>query len=99
MNPDALVEIRFRTPEEGGRKEPFLGGEYHCPLFVDGEAFDCRLYFGALKVTLGERYEVPIKFIAGTSALSKLTEGKKIVLWEGKEIADGKVVKLYATNL
>jgi hypothetical protein len=43
--PDAIVEVRFKTTAEGGRRRPLSGAEYFgCPLFVDGEAFDCRFW-------------------------------------------------------
>jgi hypothetical protein len=67
---------------------------YGCPLFVNGEGFDCRLYLGGQTLQLGETYEVPIKFMNPDLILPKLAPGKPITLWEGKEIATGKIVIL-----
>ena len=99
MNPDAFITVRFKTTAEGGRQGAIVipeRPEYHygCPLFVDGEAFDCRLLITGQTLQLGETYELPIKFLNPDLAVSKLSPGKLVTLWEGKDIATGKVVRL-----
>lgn len=94
MIPDAYIEVRFRTAEEGGRKTPVTGEFYACPLFIDGEAYDCRLLIKNMNLELGRSYEVPIKFLSRDLAVPKLFIGKNVVLWEGKDVADGKVTKI-----
>ena len=96
MKPDALIKVRFKTKTEGGRQGPIVIGErpYGCPLFVDGEAFDCRLLITAQTLMLGETYELPIKFLNPDLALPRLSPGKAVKLWEGNDIATGEVVRI-----
>ena len=96
MKPDVLIKVRLKTTAEGGRQGPIVIGEelYGCPLFVDGEAFDCRLLLNAQTLRLGETYELPVKFLNPDFALPKLSPGKPVKLWEGKDIAIGEVVRL-----
>jgi len=99
MKPDAVIQIRFKTTAEGGRRSDVASNVYGCPLFVDGEGFDCRLLLRDQTLHLGETYEVPIKFMNPDLILPKLVPGKSITLWEGKEIATGKVVRLGSPTL
>jgi hypothetical protein len=96
MKPDAIIKVRFKTTAEGGRQGPIIIGQtpYGCPLFVEGEAFDCRLLVSAQTLQLGNSYELPIKFLNPNLVLSKLSPGKSVTLWEGKEIATGEIVRL-----
>ncbi len=96
MKPDALIKVRFKTTIEGGRQDSIVIGEepYGCPLFVEGEAFDCRLLVSDRTLQLGETYELPVKFLNPALALPKLSAGKPVTLWEGKDIATGKVVRI-----
>ena len=94
MNPDIYIRIKIRTTIEGGRKTPIMGDFYGCPLIVDNEAYDCRLLINNMKLELGHIYEVPVKFLNKSLVWSHLTIGKTVVLWEGKEIADGEVTKI-----
>jgi hypothetical protein len=98
LRPDAVIEVRLKTTDEGGRQgaivvpEGFSMGRYCCPLFVDGEAFDCCFLSFGKSLLLGETYQVPIKFLCPELVLPKLVEGKSITLWEGKDIGIGQVV-------
>ncbi|MDD5276205.1 MAG: hypothetical protein PHR16_08990 [Methylovulum sp.] len=94
MVPDAYIEIRFRTTEENGRKTTVSGDFYACPMFIDGEGFDCRLLIKGMELVLGTWYKVPVKFLNRDLVLPKLSVGKIVTLWEGKDIADGKVLKI-----
>lgn len=94
MQPDAVIQIRFKTTAEKGRQAAVSGNVYGCPLFVDGEAFDCRLYLEGRTLDLGKTYEVGVKFLNPQLAMPHLSPGKAISLWEGKEIAIGEVVRL-----
>lgn len=95
MLPDAYLEIRFRTKEEGGRNTAVSGDFYACPLFVDGEAFDCRLLIAGKNLNLGDWYKIPVKFLNKDLALSRLVVGKEVTLWEGKDVADGAVIEIF----
>lgn len=94
MKPDATIRIRFKKTEENGRDSAVEGAFYACPLFVDGQAFDCRLLLAGKRLELGEYYEMPVKFLSRDLALSKLEVGKEVVLWEGKDVANGIVLSL-----
>lgn len=76
MEPDAIIEVRFKTPEEGGRKADIAGNYYSCPLFLDGEGFDCRLILGSRQLVLGEWYRLPVKFLNLNLVAPRLRIGK-----------------------
>lgn len=94
MKPDAVIRVRFKKTEENGRNSAVEGAFYACPLFVDGQAFDCRLLLDGRRLELGSYYEVPVKFLFRDLVLSKLVVGKEVVLWEGKDVANGSIVSL-----
>ena len=94
MTPDAFLEVRFKTPDEGGRETSITGAYYACPLFVDGEGFECRLLIDGKTLELGHSYEVPVKFMNRDLVLPKLSVGKILTLWEGKDVGSGKVLRL-----
>ncbi len=99
MEPDIYIKVRFKTTIEGGRKtsvkrkSPLGPDFYACPLIVDGKAYDCRLLIGNNEIELGKYYEIPVKFLNIDLVLPSLSIGKKIALFEGKEIADGEILK------
>lgn len=88
---DAIIEVRFKTPSEGGRKTPITGNMYSCPLLIDGEGFDCRIWLGNKKIELGKIYDLEVSFLFRSLAKPHLNIGREISLWEGKEIANGKI--------
>jgi hypothetical protein len=94
--PQAIIRVRFKTTAEGGRKGPIDYGprRFRCPLFIDGEAFDCGFLVKDKVFELGETYEIPIAFFRPDLVLPMLSPGKPIKLWEGKDIAVGIVVRL-----
>lgn len=94
MEPDAIIEVRFKTPDEGGRKNAIIGNHYSCPLFIDGEGFDCRLILEGRKIVLGAWYRLPVKFLNLNLVAPRLLTGKSITLWEGKPVAAGKIVEV-----
>ena len=98
MEPDVIIEVRFKTTAEGGRQTA-IGGTavvdyYACPCVIEGKAFDCRLLLGKRRLELGEIYEVPVKFMNWQLVGPKLHEGVSFALWEGKDVATGKVLRL-----
>jgi len=94
MKPDVIINVRFLTPAEGGRNTAVEGQFYACPLFVDSEGLDCRLLLEGRRLELGSTYEVPVKFLYRELALPKLAVGKDVLLWEGRNVAKGRVVKI-----
>ncbi len=101
MRADIYINVRFKTYAEGGRKTSLkrkfpLGVDFYaCPMIIDGTAYDCRLLIGDQELKLGKYYEVPVKFLNKDLVLPNLFVGKNIVLWEGKEVASGTVIKLF----
>jgi len=100
MEPDIYIKVRFKTSEEGGRRtsvkrKTSLGPDFYaCPLMVDGKTYDCRLLIGSMEIELGKYYEIPVKFLDKNLALPNLSVGKSITLLEGKEVANGHVIKI-----
>jgi len=96
MKSDAIIKVRFFTTAEGGRNAAVEGQFYACPLFVEGEGqgFDCRLLLEGQRLELGSTYEVPVKFLYRELALPKLAVGKDVLLWEGRNVAKGQVIKI-----
>jgi hypothetical protein len=94
MQYDAILEVCFKTPLENGRKSPVTGVVYSCPLLIDGDAFDCRLYLETRTLHPGTTYVVGAKFLNPDLAVPRLYSGKQITLWEGKEVATGRVVRV-----
>ena len=92
-NSPVNMKIRFKTSEEGGRKSSVHGEYYSCPIIIDGEAFDCRMMLNGRSFQLGEWYEVAAVFLNPHLVLPKLQVGKDVILWEGKEIGVGKILK------
>ncbi len=95
MSPDAYLEVRFKTPREGGRSTA-VGGRssfYACPLFVDGKGFDCRLLIGGSTLKLGEYYRLPVIFLCPEEALKHLAVGKLVTLWDGRDVAVARVLE------
>jgi hypothetical protein len=99
MKPEAIIKLRLKTAEEGGRQGPlFLTEKFGiaCLLFVDGEYFGCRFLGQGQDQTLqpGETYELPVIFLHSDLVLPKLSPGTFVKLWDGKDIATGTVVRL-----
>jgi hypothetical protein len=94
MTPDIYINVRLKMPEEGGQKSHIFGEFYSCPMLIDGEGFDCRLMIKGLELLPGTWLEVPVKFLNRDLAISNLSIGKAVVLWEGKDIADGVVTRI-----
>lgn len=101
MKPDICIKVRFKTSAEGGRqtplrmKAPFGVDFYACPLIANNTAYDCRLLVGDRVLELGEYYEVSVKFLNRDLALPNLFIGQSIALWEGKEVANGEIIKIF----
>lgn len=95
MKPEAIIRVRFLTPEEGGRMSSIQGDQYACPVMVNKKGFDCRFVLDdRVCFDLGETYEIPVKFLSPDHAFKCIREGVEISLWEGKTIAKGIVLKI-----
>lgn len=96
VDPDAIIRVRFLSEMEGGRKTPIMMGDvrYGCPLWAQGMYFDCRFVSADASVLVpGGTYDVAIRFMNPKEALSTITPGADVHLWEGRVIAVGKVIE------
>ena len=94
MLPDAIIEMRFFTPSEGGRTHPIEGQYYSCPMFLDDEAFDCRVMLNGMKLQLGETFKLGVIFLSPSLVVPRLRVGKRVVFWEGRTIGEGRVLEV-----
>lgn len=94
---DALIQIRFFTTAEGGRKSDLFARHYGCPIFIDGydeHGFDCRFMLDTdTHLELGMTHNIKIKFLNPELALAQFKEVASISLWEGRTIAVGHILK------
>jgi adenylate cyclase len=62
LKPDAIIEVRFKTTEEGGRHDALVirKAPYGCTVFIEGEAFDCRVLLENQTFELGGTYQLPV---------------------------------------
>ncbi len=90
-------EVRFLTPEENGRQTDVEGNFYSCPLFfqLDKTGFDCRLILSGRKIKLGEKCLADVKFLNRSNANNFIRKDASISLWEGRFVAEGKIVEVY----
>lgn len=94
MQPDIIINVRFIPKSEGGRDGAVQGETYSCPLFVNGDGFDCRLLLNGRCLELGEFYEVPVKFLYRDKAMPNMKPGLEIFLWEGRSVAQGIITEV-----
>lgn len=95
MKPDARLKVRFLTTEEGGRETAIHGDKYGCPVIFGGnKAFDCRFVLSGQELfELGKVYEIQVKFLNPELAIKEFQRGVEVSLWEGRIIAEGKVIE------
>ena len=99
MNPDIkpniLVKVRFFTTIEGGRETAIQGEYYRCPLFIDGEASECRFLLYGQRIELGKTYNLPVKFLWIENVVHKFTVGKEVLPWEAGIIGRGEIIEIF----
>lgn len=97
--PDAIVQLRLLSPEEGGRCRPisrYEGSDYGCLIWLDAEYFDCRwLLADGQILALGAAHLVAIRFADRSLVDPLLIAGKRIKMWEGKVIAEGSLAEIF----
>ena len=92
---DIIAEIHFYSENEGGRDIPTPDNFFGCPMIINGNFYDCRLLLGNIgSVKPGDKIIVPIKFLDSQKVLGLLKQDDKFELWEMRNIAEGKVVKV-----
>ncbi len=97
MEPQAVIEVCFKTAEAGGRQTSVGGGVvdfYAVGFVIDGEAFDCRVFLGERRLEPGKFYELPVRFLNWDLIRTKLAVSKEFELREGSRIvASGKIIR------
>ena len=92
--PDIEAEVIFLSPSEGGRKNSVFQG-FRPTFFYDGNPWDADLYFeGADFLPDGKPRIVYFKFASPEKHVGQLLPGKHFELWDGRVIAEGKVLKI-----
>jgi hypothetical protein len=95
--PDAIIEVRFLTTAEGGKKKtPVAGFGYRATFQIDNEYNDGGFLWAGPPIEAGVSYEVPVFFLRPDLVFPKLMEGKQLTLWEGKLVATGKIIRVLA---
>jgi hypothetical protein len=90
------VSLRLLTTEEGGRQgyvdAPAYG--YRPTSRIDGKFFDIRIV-PALRMELGQTYEVEVAFLDIENARPHLAVGRVLTIWEGtKKVGEATILKL-----
>ena len=97
---DALVQVRLRATETGGRKTAIPPILYRGPIFFGeqrDQANDCAFFFNEVGVTAepgGPAVTVPIKFFVPELVVDRLRPGVRFTLWEGRDIGEAEIVKV-----
>ena len=95
--PDAIVEVRFMTHEEGGRTEPVDPAHFSAVFEIDRAYHSGRFLpflSGGEFMELGRSYEVPVVFVFPELVLHKIFAGKILPIWDGRVVATGKVIRV-----
>lgn len=95
---DIIAKIRFYTIKEGGRKTSTPDNYFGCPLLINDSLYDCRLLLDEVgSIHPGSEIDIPIKLLDSKTVLKFLKKGTTFQLWEGRTIAEGRV--LYVNSL
>jgi hypothetical protein len=60
-------------------------------MFIDDHAFECRFFLGEM-IQLGMTYKIAAQFLSLDLVLPYIALNKTVILWEGKDIAVGKII-------
>ncbi len=96
MQPDIIARVTMFAFDKGGKSSAIPPIRYGCPLFIDGQGFDCRLLVDQVGHELqpGTTEEVPIKFLFFDLVRSRLVPGARFTLWEIRNFAEGEVLRV-----
>ena len=94
--PDIIADVRLLPTVEGGRGGPTPSDFFGCPFIMpNGDYHDARMDLGMHgSLAPGEAARLSIKFLNPKTALSKLSIGSVLQLWEGKVIGEATVVDI-----
>lgn len=97
---DILADIKFYNKDEGGRQQNTPSNLFSCIFIINEKKFDCRLLLsnnGAISPGDSKK-NIPIKFLSPELIIPDLHEGDTFYLWEIKNIAEGKIIKIISQN-
>lgn len=97
--PDIIARVTMYSSQVCGRST-IPAVRYGCPLFIEGQGFDCRLLLDQVGHGLeaGVEVEVPIKFLYLDLVRELLRPGVRFTLWEAKNFAEGEIVTVCASS-
>ena len=95
MKSDAIVLIELLPTLSGGRTGATPAKQFGCLFELDGEYFDCRLDLSEAGPLLPDKSAtVPVAFLCPENVVPRLAAGTEFRLWEGRTIANGKIISL-----
>ena len=95
MKPDAIISVELLPTLSGGRNGATPAKQFGCVFEINGEYFDCRLDLSESGPLMpGCKATVPVAFLYPENVVPRLSEGTQFNLWEGKTIANGRVVSI-----
>ncbi len=94
MDNDCIIEVRFLTTAEGGRKTALNSLEYRIAIVLGEKAFEARVYptEANLPIKPGESLIAPVRFLSPELVRPLLRKGQKIDIYEGKVVARGHII-------
>lgn len=96
MQPDIIARVTMFAMGAGGKSSAIPAVRYGCPLFIDGQGFDCRLLLDQVGygLELGATAVVPIKFLHFDLVRGLLAPGVRFTLWEMRHFAEGEILQV-----
>jgi len=92
----AKLAVTFFSVKDGGKEKPTQGEWYACPLiFPNGKALDCRLYLEGRRFMPGDEGDLYVKFLDYENAVSLLSVGQLLQLWDGGVVGRARVIEIY----
>lgn len=96
MQPDIIARVTMFASDAGGKSLAIPAVCYRCPLFINGQGFDCRLLLDQVGhgLELGATAEVPIKFLYFDLVRDLLAPRVRFTLWEIRHFAEGEILQV-----
>ena len=91
QNVDAIANITFLTPENGGRVRS-LRSDYRGQFFYEGHDWDARYTFASEPVEPGQTVEAIIQFLSPEAHIRRIHIGMAFILKEGSQIVGNGVI-------
>ncbi|WP_412023492.1 hypothetical protein [Burkholderia cepacia] len=100
MQPDIIAKVTMLATGSGGKTSAIPPVRYGCPLFINGQGFDCRLLLDQVGYGLepGATAEIPIKFLFFDLVRDLLAPGVQFTLWEMRHFAEGEILEVCRTS-